>query len=208
MGKSKIIDIDIPSVRVISKTTSPIDPPKKSPEPEPKPEKKKPGRKPDPNKKPDPPRMKDGTQPKGTGRGGVPPPEKGQFKPGTTPNPGGRPKDPPGYKEMKFLTKAELVRVGNMILQKTPNEILELNEEGTEANALQCMIASIVERIIRKGDMVGFNILMDRLIGKVKEEVRGDLNLNVTEGGEVRVAGVRKVFSLPSNGRERQNQTA
>jgi hypothetical protein len=203
MGKSKIIDIDAPSIRVISKKTSPIDPPKEEPK------KKKPGRKPDPSKKPEPERMKDGTQPKGTGRGGNPPPEEGKFKAGTTPNPGGRPKDPPGLKEMKFLTKAELVLVGNMILQKTPDELLEIIGDESEATALQRMIGSIVDRIIRKGDMVAFNILLDRLIGKVKEEVRGDFNLNLTEGGEVRVAGVKKVFSLPSNGRERnQNQSA
>lgn len=202
----KKLTINVPKVKVLSKTTTPLNEGEKVHETlrigdileqtiqDPPKEKKK--------------KIPDGQQPMGTGRGGVPPPEHSRWKPGESGNPGGRPKNPEGLKELKHLTKAELVRAGNMIISMTPEELKEYAEDD-DTTSLHVMLSSIVSRIIRTGDMAMFDRLLDRLIGKVKEEVRGDFNLNVNGSeGEVRVAGVRKIFALPSNGRERRSQPA
>lgn len=171
----RTIDLDIPSVRVVTSKQQPI-------KDDPKPVEK--------------PRMKVGEEPPGTGHGGVAPPEETKWKPGTSPNPGGRPKDPPGMREMKLLTKYELVKVGNMIINHNLGQLKEFVED-PETPALQVMVASVVSRIIRTGDMNMLNTLLDRLIGKVKEEFTGSLN----HSGQVSVGG-RTLVSLPANGRE------
>ncbi len=168
--------IDIPTIRVISKKTSAIPEPTKT-------------------KAPKKERMKDGDQPPGTGRGGnLPPP---QWDKGQSGNPGGRPKDPPGMKEMKLLTKVELVKVGNMIIEKTLRDMTAYAED-EDTPALHVMVASVVGRIIRTGDMNMLNALLDRLIGKVREEFIGSIN---STGGSVSVGG-RTLIALPANGRE------
>ena len=47
-------------------------------------------------------------------------------------------------------------------------EIIEDRED--EHNQLQRMVASIVVKIVERGDMQALNLLLDRLIGKVKDD--------------------------------------
>jgi hypothetical protein len=66
-----------------------------------------------------------------------------------------------------------------------------------ESTVLMVMLAGVCVKIIEKGDMSALNVLLDRLIGKVKEEGRpfgADAPPPATE--------TRIVVTIPSNGRE------
>lgn len=105
------------------------------------------------------------------------------------------------YFDMQNLTKTELAKIGKMIVGYTPNEIMEIVHDG-EACALHAMMASMVSRIIRTGDVGSFNMLMDRLIGKVETSGKEEELLDVTGSRlEVVVDNTRKI-RLPMNGRE------
>lgn len=113
------------------------------------------------------------------------------FKPGKSGNPSGRPKDPPGLKKITNLTKKELVDIGNLVIKKDMFELKRL-ATNPKATVLQRMIASVAVKVISKGDMHALNLLLDRLVGKVKDEIlhQGDLTLPP-----------QIIVTLPDNGR-------
>lgn len=163
------VTLDIPVIKVISKRTSAIhEPATKKPKKEPPEEKKEP-------------------KPRGNPK----------WVKGVSQNPTGRRPDPPEVKQMKNLTKLELIDIGNLIINKTPAELQELAEADT-TNCLHVMIASVVARIIRTGDMNLLDTLLNRLIGKVREEFIGSI---AGGSGSVSVGG-RVLIALPSNGKE------
>ena len=95
-------------------------------------------------------------------------------------------------KAMKALTRQELVDMGTLIVMGKASDLM-LIEANPDATALEKMVGSIVSNIMLKGDMGAFNLLLDRLIGKVKD----DLHHHHT--GDVRA---QVIVSLPANGRE------
>ncbi len=116
------------------------------------------------------------------------PPVKHQFKPGQSGNPlGGRAHDPE-LRAVKNLTKRELADIGNLIIKNDYDALKKLSKENS-ATVLQRMLASIAVRIIDKGDMGALDILMNRLVGKVKDEIA------LTNLPQVNV-------TMPANGRE------
>lgn len=112
------------------------------------------------------------------------------FKKGESGNPAGAQKHDPEFKAVKNLTKKEMIEVGNLIVKNDYSQLLKLAQT-TKATSLQKMIASVVVKIIQEGDMKNLNILLDRLIGKVKDEIvhHGDLN------------APQIILTLPDNGR-------
>lgn len=92
---------------------------------------------------------------------------------------------------LKNLTTKELVQVGNQIVKGKASD-LQRYAKDPHATALQVMIASIVARVIRTGDMQSFSLLLDRLVGKVKDKV--ELSGEVLNPPQV-------VISLPANNR-------
>lgn len=94
--------------------------------------------------------------------------------------------------ELALLTKEELASVANLIVK---NDLVALKEiaKTPGASALQVMLARICVKIIREGDMKSLDLLLNRLIGKVKDEVDWS-------GFQVNMPQI--VVSLPSNGRE------
>lgn len=117
--------------------------------------------------------------------------EPWQFKPGQSGNPSGRPKDPPEVKLIKRLTRQEMAEVGSLIVQGKISD-LQMVATGPQSTVLKAMIAKVAINIMAKGDMHSLDLLLNRLIGKVKDEVVVD-NLNTQ---------VQRVVVLPSNGRE------
>lgn len=115
-----------------------------------------------------------------------------KWKKGQSGNPNGRPAVPPELKILTHLTKQELVEVGNLVIKGDIKE-LERKTKDKSATVLQTMLASIAQRVIRDGDAVALDRLLDRFIGKVKDEVHftGDV-LNMPQ----------IIVNLPSNGRE------
>ncbi len=121
-------------------------------------------------------------------RGGVPPKEHA-FKPGNCANPlGGGAHDPVG-RAIRNLTKKELQDIANLVIKGDLKALRALPKKaGT--TVLQIMLASVCIKIIEKGDMSSLNTLLDRLIGKVKDDVVVSGNTNA-----------RVLITLPDNGR-------
>lgn len=114
------------------------------------------------------------------------------YKPGQSGNPKGRPKEPAELKKLRLLTRAELVEIGNLIIKGSVEELQKIGSN-PKATVIQAMIASVAWRAIKRGDTSALDSILNRMIGKVKDEL--DVNANVSSRGSV------KVF-MPSNGRE------
>lgn len=113
------------------------------------------------------------------------------FQKGQSGNPeGGRAHDPE-LRELKTLTKKELVDVGNIIVKGDVANLKKIAADES-ATVLQRMLASVTARIISKGDMQALDVLLNRLVGKVKDEVK--------LGGELNLPQV--IVTLPSNRKE------
>jgi len=99
---------------------------------------------------------------------------------------------------MQTLTKKELAEIGNLICKKSPLEIKDMVNDAlageSETSSIHCMVAAVVGNIIRKGDMMQLNALLDRLIGKVKDEVKHE--------GKFEVSTKSTIVVLPHNGRD------
>lgn len=118
--------------------------------------------------------------------------KKQQFKKGQSGNPKGGPKIPDTMKKLKSLTEAELVEVGTVLLKGKLSELKALAKD-PHTTVIQAMVAGMALKAISRGDSPAFNAIMDRLLGKVKE----NLNLSGNIGGTSRV-----VLMLPRNGSE------
>lgn len=110
------------------------------------------------------------------------------FKKGQSGNEGGRPKDSPEIKAIKNLTKSELVSISNLIIRQDFGALVALSKR-EDATTLQRMLAAVAIRIVRKGDMGALDILLNRLVGKVKDEF-------VHEG----LNAPQIIVTLPDNG--------
>jgi hypothetical protein len=97
----------------------------------------------------------------------------------------------PAVKHLKHLSKKEFIEVGNVIVKGTMQDIIDICQAPQDHSGLKCMVAAVVYKITRRGDMAALDTLLNRLIGKVKDEVHhtGD---NVPQ----------IIVTLPSNGRE------
>lgn len=124
-------------------------------------------------------------------RNPVDPPAATRWKKGQSGNPQGARLHDPEIKAIKKLTKSELKEVGSLILENNFTRLEELALDPS-ASTIQRMVASLARRVIFHGDPQAFDTLLNRLIGKVKEEVEHTGNLNSPQ----------VIVSLPSNGRE------
>lgn len=94
---------------------------------------------------------------------------KNQFKKGNKFGKG-RPPLTGEEKALRHLTKTEVTELASMILKGSNDELLGL-KDNPNTTIFQTMIASVAIAIIKKGDMDALDKLLNRLIGKVKEEV-------------------------------------
>ncbi len=111
-----------------------------------------------------------------------------RFRPGNRANPRGASAHDPTWKAMN-LTKNELLGSLNLVARGSVADLKNVAQD-PNAPAIHAMIASVVDRIIEKGDAHAFDLLLNRLVGKVKDEV------HVDETSKPRV-----VLVLPDNGR-------
>jgi hypothetical protein len=96
----------------------------------------------------------------------------------------------PVLREIRRLSQTELALVGEAICKMTVPQI-ELMATQPDAPALHRMVGAICQRVLKNGDAIAFDKLMDRLVGKVKEKVEHSGNI-----------GQRIIINIPSNGRE------
>lgn len=115
----------------------------------------------------------------------------GKTKTGAALNPLGGWLEDPVLRAFRQLSKEELANVGNMILH-TNEETLRYWIKKKDCNVLRLMVARVALRIIDNGDMDMLDKLLNRLIGKVKDEV--DLSANMNHA--------QVIVTLPPNGKE------
>lgn len=116
------------------------------------------------------------------------------FPKGVSGNPSGRGKDIPGFKALANLTKKELADVSNVLIKGDMKGLRRIADDET-APAMLCLVASVMIKIYDRGDMQAFDMLLNRLIGKVKDELHHGGSIGGNSNGTV-------VVTLPSNGRE------
>jgi len=109
------------------------------------------------------------------------------FKPGESGNPRGRPRIRDNLKEVKLLSKTEMRRLIQKIVDMTPEELEVISKDKT-VPALEMMLASVAYEAIRKGDQAKINFLLERTIGKVAERHEHEVT-NVTYETEVKEDG-------------------
>lgn len=118
------------------------------------------------------------------------PPSEHNFPKGHSGNLRGRPEHKE-LKKIRKLTKDELAEVANLIIYSSYDDLQRLLEDRQNTPALHLMVLGVVKRIIVKGDMHALQELLNRLIGKVRDDVH-----------IVNEAIARIVVTIPSNGRE------
>jgi hypothetical protein len=88
------------------------------------------------------------------------------FPKGVSGNPDGRPKDPAELKALKKLTKGQLELLVYKILNSTPEEL-----KGFNKTVIELWLSSGAAKAIQAGDYNRLMQLLDRVHGKVKEQV-------------------------------------
>jgi hypothetical protein len=91
------------------------------------------------------------------------------FKPGESGNPGGRPKLPEDVKQAKLMNRIELTRLVNRLVRMKRHELAELIKN-PDASSMEIMIGTIIVKAAQQGDPTRLSFLLDRLVGKVKNE--------------------------------------
>lgn len=74
-------------------------------------------------------------------------------------------------KAIKALTQKEIADVGTLLLGGNESTLNEARMN-PDSSVLKVWICSIAENAIKKGDATAFNALLDRIVGKVKEDNR------------------------------------
>lgn len=103
-----------------------------------------------------------------------------KFKKGQSGNPeGGRLHDPE-IRAIKNLTRRELAEIGSLVLKKDLDALKALRAN-PKTMVLTAMMAGMAIRIVSRGDAAAFDALLNRLVGKVKDEVvTTNANVNMT----------------------------
>lgn len=99
---------------------------------------------------------------------------KHKFQKGVVTNPNGRPPDSPAYKAIKQMSKNELSDLFHKVLSSKPEDLNNFN--GT---VLEKWVSSIIYHGIKTGDFGRLTPFLDRLYGKIKEEVQTDSNIKI-----------------------------
>ncbi len=117
-------------------------------------------------------------------------------KPFAKGNPGnrnapGRPRMPLDLKNVQKISRDQIQRVFAKFSGMDREELQELLKD-PRATMLEIMVGSVVARAAKDGDQSRFSFLLDRMVGKVKEEIE---HSGSTGSPQV-------IITLPSNGKE------
>lgn len=92
------------------------------------------------------------------------------FKKGETGNPNGRPANPPELRELQKMTKGEFEVLMHKLVNCKPEDLGQF--KGT---VLEMALASTIQKAIKEGDSHRIEFFLQRLFGKVKEEVSSEI---------------------------------
>jgi hypothetical protein len=96
------------------------------------------------------------------------------FVKGVSGNPKGRPKNPLALKNLKLMTKGEFSLLIHKLIDLKPEDLATF--KGT---VLEMAMASAMQTAIKTGDFSRIQSLIERLFGKVKDEVSTDAVLKI-----------------------------
>lgn len=97
------------------------------------------------------------------------------FKPGQSGNPLGARLHNPALKAVRRLTQIEIEEVGALVLDGDLERLQAIMKD-TTASALKVLIASCMIKAISKGDASAMNVILDRMVGRVKQVVQVDMS--------------------------------
>src|SRR4051794_6724754 len=97
-----------------------------------------------------------------------------KFKPGKSGNPGGRPKLDPDVKKLRELTKEQFKELATILLHGTQEDLQHLLDK-PDTSMLTQWLARVAMVGSERGDYSTLDNLLNRLIGKVKDEVEVSL---------------------------------
>lgn len=95
--------------------------------------------------------------------------KNGTFEKGNKGGPG-RPELPKDLKEVRKLNQFELEFILNESLLMTPEQLKRVKDD-PESTMLQLLVVSIITHGTNKGDQLRMGFLLDRLLGKMKENL-------------------------------------
>lgn len=93
------------------------------------------------------------------------------FKPGNNENPLGGAAHCPELKRLRRATREEIAEIGTMIVDCNRAKLIAIRDD-PNSTVLKVWMASIAIRGINKGDPYAMDALLNRTVGKVKEEVK------------------------------------
>lgn len=110
-----------------------------------------------------------------------------QFKKGQSGNPLGGKLANPELRAIKRLTSIEVAEIGKLVISKNSAKLKAMIEDSannpeSKHSALKIWIATVAYKGIKKGDAHALDILLNRLIGKVKDKIE----ITGGDGGPIR----------------------
>lgn len=92
------------------------------------------------------------------------------FVKGVSGNLKGRPKVPEDIKKLRNLSHKEISEIGAIVVRGNREALLAVKDD-PNSTVLQSWIASVAYYGIKEGNAQSLNALLDRLVGKVKEQI-------------------------------------
>lgn len=92
------------------------------------------------------------------------------WKPGQSGNPAGPGRLPDDVKQLVKASRANVIRtIHEQLFSMSHEEVRAVRAATKSARTLEVAVASIIDKAITMGDQARLSMLLDRLIGKVKE---------------------------------------
>jgi hypothetical protein len=118
-----------------------------------------------------------------------------RFKKGNKANPLGAGAHNKELKSIRRLSQEDIAEIGNLILEGNLDKLKEVRSNPA-STVLKVWICSVAINAINKGDPSALNVLLDRIVGKVKDNISlsGNINQNIAHVDISQLKGLRDKF--------------
>jgi len=106
------------------------------------------------------------------------PPEGKRFQKGQSGNPRGAAAHNPALKAVRRMTQDDVAAIGQMIVEGNL-AALQAVKDDSSASVLKVWFASVAVKAISRGDAVALNAILDRIVGKTKNQLELGVNEKV-----------------------------